>query len=143
MDWRITKDDYDRKLKEMKEKQHDINLQLEEHTRADENYHITAATVLNLARNALRIFESSEVHEKNALLNYLLQNAVLDGKKLTFELKKPFDSLLKLAQAKTENRALSPVLPVWGAVVEEVRTVFARLNDATIYIPDLRAKELT
>ena len=28
----------------------------------------------------------------------------------------------------------------WGAVVEEVRTIFAELNDATIYIPDLREK---
>lgn len=26
----------------------------------------------------------------------------------------------------------------WGTVVEEVRTVFERMDDATIYIPDLR-----
>ena len=29
-----------------------------------------------------------------------------------------------------------------SAVVEEVRTVFVKLNDATIYIPDLRVEEL-
>ena len=42
-----------------------------------------------------------------------------------------------------ENSSQKGELFSWGAVVEEVRTVFARLNDATIYIPDLRAKELT
>jgi hypothetical protein len=26
---------------------------------------------------------------------------------------------------------------IWGAVAEEVRTVFEELDDATIYIPDL------
>jgi hypothetical protein len=36
----------------MKEKQYDINIQIEDHTRADENYYITASNVLNLAKNA-------------------------------------------------------------------------------------------
>ena len=55
----ITKDDYDKKLKEMKEKQYDINIQIEDHTRADENYYITASNVLNLAKNAFELFKSS------------------------------------------------------------------------------------
>lgn len=28
---------------------------------------------------------------------------------------------------------------LWGAVVEEVRTIFAQRNDATIYIPSLKS----
>ena len=31
---------------------------------------------------------------------------------------------------------------LWGAVVEEVKTVFEWMNDATIYIPDLRGLEM-
>lgn len=58
-------------MKEFKEKQYDIDLQLQDHTQADENYYITASTMLNLAKNALKLFESSEVQEKRALLNYL------------------------------------------------------------------------
>jgi hypothetical protein len=27
----------------------------------------------------------------------------------------------------------------WGAVVEEVRTIFEKRNDATIYIPDMQS----
>ncbi len=101
IDQSITKDIYDTKLKELKEKQHDIDLQLQDHTQADENYYITASTILNLAKNALKLFESSEVPEKRALLNYLLQNSVVDGKKLMFDLRKPFDTILNVANQPT------------------------------------------
>jgi len=104
LDESITKTDYDKKLKELKEKQYDLNIRLDDHTKADESYHITAATVLNLAKNALEIFESSEVDEKRALLNYLLQNSTVDGKKPLFTLRKPFDSILAFANQPTGLR---------------------------------------
>ena len=97
----ITKDDYDRKLKELKSKQHDLNIQIEDHTKADENYYITASTVLNLAKSALTLFESSEVHEKRAMLNYLLQNCVVNGKKLEFSIRSPFNHILELHNQPT------------------------------------------
>lgn len=106
LDSSITKDEYDRKLKEFKERQYEINLQIEEHTRADENYYVTASTVLNLAKNALQLFESSEVNEKRALLNYLLQNSVADGRKLVFDLRKPFDTILSTANQPIGLRGL-------------------------------------
>ena|SRR3989344_1237277 len=101
LDQSITKDFYDNKLKEMKQKQYDINIQLENHTRADENYYITASTVLNLAKNALSLFESSEVLEKRAMLNFLLQNCVANGKKLEFDLRSPFNHILNFANQPT------------------------------------------
>ena len=82
---------YDRKLKELKEKQYDLCLQKEDHTKADEQYHITAATILNLAKRALEIFESSEPNEKRQFLLYMLQNCRLEGKMLDFTLRNPFD----------------------------------------------------
>ena len=100
----ITKDDYDKKVKEFKEKQYDLNIQLEEHTKADESYYITAGTVLNLAKNALEIFESSDPLEKRTLLNYLLQNSTVDGKIPHYTLRKPFDSILILANQPTGLR---------------------------------------
>ena len=104
LDQSITKDFYDEKLKEMKEKQYDINIQIEDHTRADENYYITASTVLNLAKNALKLFESSEVLEKRAMLNFLLQNCVAKGKKLEFDLRSPFNHILAFANQPTGLR---------------------------------------
>ena len=104
LDQSITKDFYDNKLKEMKQKQYDINIQLENHTKADENYYITASTVLNLAKNALSLFESSEVLEKRAMLNFILQNCVASGKKLEFDLRSPFEHILTFAKQPTGLR---------------------------------------
>jgi hypothetical protein len=133
----MTKEDYDKKMKEMKEKQYDINIQIEDHTRADENYYITASNVLNLAKNAFELFKSSEVPEKRAFLNYPLQNPIVIGKTLTFELKKPFDLVLNLANAQTKTAVISDNCPVWLRIVDNVRTIISRQNEY-IYIPDLR-----
>lgn len=89
----ITREVYEAKLKEWKDKQYDLNLQMEDYTRADETYLVTMGTVLNLARRAVEIFEGSEIPEKRLLLRYLLQNPRVEGKKLVFELKSPFDTI--------------------------------------------------
>jgi len=91
---------YDKKLKEYKEKQEDLFLQMEDHSKADENFYITAATVLDLSSRALEIFKSSEVTEKRALLKFLLQNCVLSGRKLLFELKTPFDVIAQYGKTQ-------------------------------------------
>jgi len=94
---RITKDDYDKKLKELKDKQYDINIQLNEHTKADESYYITASTVFNLAKDAMELFESSEVLEKRAIVNYLLSNYTINEKTPCITMRSPFKELLSLA----------------------------------------------
>jgi DNA invertase Pin-like site-specific DNA recombinase len=96
IDGSITKIDYDKKLKEFKEKQYDINIQLEEHTKADESYYLTASTVFNLAKDALELFESSEVLEKRAILNYILQNYTVNEKTPCITMRSPFKELLSL-----------------------------------------------
>jgi len=101
LDGRITQDAYDKYLHQFKSRQQEINLLLEEHTGADENYYVAAKTVLNLAKRALEIFESSEVPEKRALLNFLLQNCTVDGKKPLYTLRSPFDTILTFANRPT------------------------------------------
>lgn len=46
--------------------------------------------VLNLARRAREIFESSEVDEKRQLLNFVFQNLDLKDKRLSITLREPF-----------------------------------------------------
>jgi len=96
-DQSITKDEYDKKQQEAKDKQHRLNIELEEHTTADQDYKIHVATVFNIARHMKEIFESSEPLEKRAFLNFLLQNPTVSGKKLDFTLRKPFNLILDLA----------------------------------------------
>jgi hypothetical protein len=74
-----------------------LNIELEEHTKADHEYYIHISTVFNLARRIKQIFESSEPAEKRAILNYLLQNPTVLAKNLEFTLRKPYNLILELS----------------------------------------------
>lgn len=91
----ITETMFNEKLKEYKEKQAELNERIQGYTDADESFYLTANTVLNVAKRAREVFESSEVAEKGQLLNFLLQNLRLKGRKLLFDLKTPFDTVLQ------------------------------------------------
>ena len=101
---RITKDDYDKKLQELKDKQYRLNIEAEEHTKADHDYKLTISHVFSMSRRMGAIFESSEVPEKRAILNFLLQNPKVSDKKLVFTMAKPFDAVLELANCPTGLR---------------------------------------
>jgi hypothetical protein len=93
----ITKDDYDKKLQQFKDHQYRINLEAEEHSKADHDYKLTLSRVFSISRRVGDIFNRSEAHEKRMLLNYLLQNPTVDGKTLGFTLRSPFNTVLELA----------------------------------------------
>lgn len=96
----IPKDVYDKKHQEFNEKLQLLNIELEEHTKADYDYQTTIATVLSVARRAKTIFEnSSEPAQKRAFLNYLLQNPTVSGKNLRFTIASPFNLVLELADS--------------------------------------------
>ena len=92
---------FNKKLKEYKENQAELNEEMQRYTDADENYYITANIVLNLAKKAYEIFQSSEVEEKRQLLNFLLQNLQLKGEKLMFKMKTPFDTVFQASKYST------------------------------------------
>ena len=125
-DEKITQEDYDKKLDEYHTKQTLINSEMAKHHTADKEYYITIALILSLAKRAYDIFKSSEPMEKRTFLNFLLQNSKLQGKKLNFELKTPFDRVLQANKCSNLLRT-----------VNNVRTIFERQNEY-IYIPDLR-----
>jgi len=84
-----------RQLAEDEAKQTNVNTETGKHHKADEEYYITVGMILSLAQRAYQIFKSSEAMEKRQLLNFLLRNCQLQGKKLQFELKTPFNGVLQ------------------------------------------------
>ena len=95
---------FNKKLKEYKEKQVESEAKMESYTDADENFYLTANITLNLAKKAYEVFQSSEPEEKRQFLNFLLQNLKLQGKKLSFELKTPFNTVLEANKCSTVLR---------------------------------------
>lgn len=102
LDKSITNDFYDMKFKEYTDKESDLLQQMKEHNQANTNCAMTASLLLDLAKRAWEIFKSSETLEKRALINFVLQNCVLDNKKLEYDLKDPFATIVKYSN-----------LPVW------------------------------
>lgn len=93
----ITETIYAEKYQHYTEQKQKIKDKLATLDRASEEYYITATYILNLASKAHTLFKSSKVDEKRLLLYFVLSNCVLDGDKLRYDLKKPFDSIFSLA----------------------------------------------
>ena len=95
---RITTDEYDKKAEEYNKEENNLMIQLEEHTKGNQDFYITANKIIDISQRAWEIFESSEVEEKTQLLNFLLQNCELNRTKLVYKLKIPFSGILDYAK---------------------------------------------
>ena len=104
-----------------------MEIELAEHTKADYEYQTAVAVVVSLARRAKTIFEnSSEPAEKRAFLNYILQNPTVNGKKLEFTMRSPFNLVLELASS-----------PILLDMVRDIGT-FWKTNKEHIWIPNIK-----
>ncbi len=97
VDKEISKELYDNKFREYETKQSEITNKLSKFQVADKEFYTTLDIILRLAQRAEEIFKSSKPQEKRAFANFLLQNCQLDGKKLNFKLKTPFDGVLEVS----------------------------------------------
>ena len=94
----ITRDEYDKKCTELKERQYELNHELSAHTEADEKFNMTFGALLDLASRSYELFECSKVEQKRQLINFTLSNLALKGVTLQYEIKKPFSDLQKTAE---------------------------------------------
>ena len=88
---RITADEYDRKARELKERQTEIALRIEQHQKGEGDFRTTLETLISVASRAGELFERSKTEQKRELLAFVFSNLRLRGKKLEFSLRSPFD----------------------------------------------------
>lgn len=101
----ITIDEYNKRYDRYRSEQVKVEGRLSQLTKADDNYYVSANTVLSLASRAHSLFKSSKDDEKQQILQLVLSNCVLDGKKVQYNLTKPFDVILECASHTTWLRA--------------------------------------
>lgn len=97
LDGKIDGDIYEQKLKEYKTRQLELTSLMAAHVDADKASLITVKTVLDLAKRAKEIYESSKVEEKRQLLNFLFSNLEMKDKKAILTLREPFDRLIAVS----------------------------------------------
>jgi transposase len=71
---RITGDEYDRKARELKERQTEITLRIEQHQKGETDYCTTLETLISVASRAAELFERSKTEQKRELLAFVFSN---------------------------------------------------------------------
>lgn len=128
----ITQDEYDRKATELREKQNQINAELKIHNDADEKFSVTLTSLISLASKAYEIFESSKIEEKRQLIAFMFSNLRINGGKLLFELKQPFNMMTNLRSHQ-----------MWRATIDLIRTNFYKESIAVFYQQNMIFKFLS
>jgi hypothetical protein len=90
----ITADEYDRKARELKARQTEIVLRIEQHQKGEGAYRTTLETLISVASRAAELFERSKTEQQRELLAFVFSNLHLRGKKLEFSLRSPFDLMV-------------------------------------------------
>ena len=81
---------------------------IEQHQTADQSYLEEGVQLLELARNAQRLFAKQEAKEKRRLLGFLVSNCSWKGGELTAELRQPFAFLAETVAAAQTKKATEP-----------------------------------
>jgi site-specific DNA recombinase len=97
----ITESYYNKKRDEFRTKQKSIQKNIGKLQIADEEYYITSDYILDLAKRAPELYESSEPIEKRQLLKFALQNLQLEGSLACYDEVKPFDTIRKYAMRQS------------------------------------------
>lgn len=97
LDGEITKEEYKSKRNAYNAKKYSLENKLDSIDTSIDEWHSNSLAVMELVRNAPLLFtESSEVTQKRQIIKLLFQNLELDGNKLRYKLRKPFDSIVKI-----------------------------------------------
>jgi len=97
---RITLNDYDEYVKDLKARQEQLDEQLVNLTHNDKSFMLTSSYLLEIATKAPQLFKSSKAALKSKLLRFLLSNLVIQDKKLVFNLKAPFDVIARCSKSQ-------------------------------------------
>ena len=110
MKGRITDEKFDKNSKELEERRVKVNMDKERYQKADKVFKNTTITAFQLLSQAYELFECSKTDQKRRLINFVFSNLKLNGEKLEYTLRKPFDLLVNLEECPSwrTDRDLNP-----------------------------------
>ncbi len=82
-----------------REEQNRCQREIERHQNADKSYLDEGVALLDLARNAQRLFAKQEPREKRRLLNFVLSNCTWEDGEVVATFRQPFDMLAETVSA--------------------------------------------
>ena len=109
LDGRVDAAFYERMSTSWREEQARCLREITRHQAANKSYMDEGVRLLELARNARRLFERQEPREKRRLLNFLVSNCSWKSGELTVTLRQPFDLLAETTLAVEKKKAASGI----------------------------------
>jgi site-specific DNA recombinase len=108
---------FDKMSAEWRAEQDRRQREIDRHQDADKSYMDEGTQILELARNAQRLFEFQEPREKRRLLNFVLSNCAWDDGKVIVAFREPLDLLARTtalaASREAETRGVSAENEIW------------------------------
>jgi site-specific DNA recombinase len=118
LDGRVDAAFFDKMSAEWRKEQDRCQREIDRHQDADESYMDEGVQILELARNAQRLFERQEPRQKRRLLNFVTSNCTWEDGEVVATFRQPFDLLAKTtaiaarhAAGNTAKRAKSEFWP--------------------------------
>ena len=90
---------------EWREEQDRCQREIERHQAADQSYMDEGVQILELARNAQKLFERQEPREKRRLLNFVLSNCSWEDGEVVATFRQPFDLLAETTAIAARQEA--------------------------------------
>src|ERR1700730_6848893 len=84
---------FDKMSNQWREEQNRCQREIDRHRSAEQSYMDEGVQILELARNAQRLFERQEPRQKRRLLNFVLSNCTWEDGEVVATFRQPFDLL--------------------------------------------------
>ncbi len=108
---------YEKMSNQWREEQNRCQREIDRHQNADKSYKDEGVALLDLARNAQRLFAMQEPREKRRLLNFLLSNCTWENGEVVATFRQPFDMLTETtttaARVEAGENAKSAKSEIW------------------------------
>jgi site-specific DNA recombinase len=108
---------FEKMSNEWRDEQNRCLREIERHQQADQSYMDEGVQLLELARNAQKLFEQQEPREKRRLLNFVLSNCTWEDGGVVATFRQPFDLLaetaVNAARAAASERPESAKTEIW------------------------------
>jgi site-specific DNA recombinase len=98
--YKIKPELFEQLVEEKGQRQADLLEQMKDQSDGDKRFVISASKILAVASNASELFlaESTNLSQRRQLLQFVLSNLKLEGDKLLFNLKAPFDAIAECSE---------------------------------------------
>jgi site-specific DNA recombinase len=96
---------FEKMSNQWREEQSRCQREIDRHLEADNSYLTEGIALLDLARNAQRLFAKQEPREKRRLLNFLLSNCAWEDGEVTATFRQPFDILAQKIDVIRHDKA--------------------------------------